>query len=231
MIAMEKIEFKPRKKTSKIPFIAVSIALVCTAVFLAVKDNQADIAGFAVTEGQFAASQEEPADEAPEKAYIAEDKTPEGLIVRYGNIKQGIAEIGLPVKWEQEITVENPSDNAVRDAAQSFFVPKDAKNIVIFLDGERISSSTDAIIPEVRPKDSIKLKIAFETSPVQMEFIEENGATKVRFWQDSGMIYRNVLVQMDIKLGEQIVETVNGAEKEIVFDYANGKAGWTIKEM
>ena len=57
--------------------------------------------------------------------------------MKYGNLGRSIAEIGLPVKWEQEIIVENPTNNPVKNARLSFFVPKDAKNIAIFLNEKR----------------------------------------------------------------------------------------------
>ena len=231
-IIMQRIYFRQRRDASRAPFVIVAVALLCMAVFLIAmnKDNIINLTGFAVSEAELAA-QEKHVVEISENAYIAEDKTPEGLVLKYGSLEQGIAEIGLPVKWEQEIIVENPTNNPVKNARLSFFVPKDAKNIAIFLNEKKISSGVTAVIPEVKPKNSIILKITFETSPVMMEFIEENGETRVRVWQDSGMVYRNIPIEMDIKLGEQIVESAGGAEKDIVFNYASGKARWTIGEI
>lgn len=231
-IIMQRIYFRQRKDASKAPFVIVAVVLLCMAVFIALmnKDNIINMTGFAVSEAELAAQQESAVD-TTEKAYIAEDKTPEGLVVKYGSMEQGVARIGLPVKWEQEIIVENPTNAPVKNAKLSFFVPADAKNTAIFLNDKKISSGTAIVLSEIKPKTSIVLKITFETSPVMMEFIEENGETKVRVWQDSGMIYRNIPIEMDIKLGEKIVESVDGAEQNIMFNYASGKARWTIGEI
>lgn len=222
--------FQRKKHTRKAPAVIISIAIFClVAVFAFVtRDKTENITGLAVyDEGNYI----EETTVAVAKAYIAEEKTAEGLVLKYSKMKQGNVEIGIPVKWKQEIKVENPGETAVQNAVISLFAPRDAGNLRIMTGEKGLSKSGTAIIPEVKAKSAETITLMFETSPLWIEFIEEDSGTKVRLWHNSSMKYMNVPVEMDIKLGEKIVELVEGSEQDIEFDYNAGKARWIITEI
>lgn len=228
---MARIYFQHKKHTRKAPAVIISIALLCLVAFFVfiTRENAQTITGLAVYGEPETYIEETTA--AVAKAYIAEEKTAEGLVLKYSEMKQGIVEIGLPVKWQQEIKIENSGNSSVNNAVISLFAPKDATNIRIMSGDKQLSQSVTAVIPDVKSKSTETITLMFETSPLWIEFVDDGTGTRVRLWHDSSMVYRNVPVEMDIKLGEKIVELVGESELDIEFDYNAGKARWILEEI
>ncbi len=171
------------------------------------------------------------------QGYITEENTEEGLTIKYGQLKQGEARLGIPVKWEQELIIMNPT-SLMENLTLKPELPSDARNINI-LGNQNISWNNGINIPKIEKNESLRLLLAFETSPVQIEFSEYpnpsrlsgffNGPIKtVRVWHNSTLHYQNVKLEMDISLGEKIIEISNN-EENIKFDYNNGKSVWIIR--
>ncbi len=228
---MAKKFFQPKiqkKLTNKNVFaVTLSVALLCLIFFVTTfTNNTSTITGKIIYEPT-----QNIKPSSTIKPFIAEEKTDEGLVIKYSYIKQGRVEIGLPVKWEQDIFIENPNKKQIKNFVVSLYVPNDAKNVQIIKNNKPISSNSMAIIPLIKSNSTINLTLKFETSPIWVEFIDDNRGTRVRFWHNSSMIYRNVPIEMNLKLGEKIVELIDGAEKDIVLDYSAGKAKWIIDRI
>ncbi|MDI6737777.1 MAG: hypothetical protein QME12_04655 [Nanoarchaeota archaeon] len=255
---MKKIYFPPRRKNRAGQIIAFLLVflLVGGVITLLNKDKAIDLTGRAIYSREISFDEAAPFCESCSneasvqmQGQISEENTKEGLVVKYGALKQEHIEIGIPVKWVQELQVSNPRAWPVRLAKIELDVPADAFNVNVFMYGAKLSEGRVLEIPYFAAHGNLKIDIKFETSPVFIEIIEDKASfpkelsvgavinvlqwtkTWVKVWHNSSMHYYNVPVEIDIKLGEEIVELSGNGEKDIQFDYARGKARWMIEEL
>ncbi|MBU2638542.1 MAG: hypothetical protein KJ955_06210 [Nanoarchaeota archaeon] len=257
---MKKIYFAPRRKNRAGQIIAFSLAflLLGGVITLLNKDKAIDLTGMAIYStqdllgGAALLCESCSSDVSVQmQGQLSKENTEEGLVIEYGELKQEPIEIGVPVKWKQKLFISNPGHAPAKEAQIQLEVPADAFNVNVFMYGAKLSEGRVLKIPYFAPRGNVEMLLTFETAPIEIEFVEEkrsagfpktinkesiiewlSGAkTKVVIGHNSSMHYYNVPVEMDIKLGEKIVELSESAEKGIEFDYASGKARWVIEEI
>ncbi|MBU2589476.1 MAG: hypothetical protein KKA65_04395 [Nanoarchaeota archaeon] len=186
------------------------------------------------------------------ESYSWEDTSFFGHKVLYGPLVQGEVKLDKPVKWAQEVEVQNTGNEIMASAVIRLEVPDDASNIEIYLDGKKVSDNAFVKVPILNYGKNVVYMLTFETEAVHMEVIEEeinfrlfskdlldkdawirllNGPlTKVRIWHDSSLHYYDIEIEMDISIGEKLLELSQGKE-DIEFDYDKGEAKLRISKL
>ncbi|MEE9323918.1 MAG: hypothetical protein V3U72_05245, partial [Candidatus Aenigmarchaeota archaeon] len=96
----------------------------------------------------------------------------EELPMNLSSLVQGEIEIGSPVEWARTVSVTNPANTTIYNHSLQLSVPQDALGIRVFRDSILISNSSEVLIPEMEPNESISLEVKFYTPPVKVDILE-----------------------------------------------------------